>query len=101
MTSSSSKRWLRRLAIAGVVLAMAPVTLWATLELIAREGVYDVGALAPPHGSTRIYDARGRLLREATGTAGLRTEWVPLASVSPLAIDATIAAEDADRKSVV
>jgi len=92
MTSSSSKRRLARVAIAMVAL---PAVAWAAIELVARCGSYAVGALAHDAGSTRIYDARGRLLREAVGEGGVRAEWMPLARISPYLADATIAVEDA------
>jgi len=74
---------------------VAPFALWATLEIVARCGSYPVEDLSRDHGSTRIYDSRGQLLREAVDGTGVRSEWVPLADVSHFAIDATIAVEDA------
>jgi len=73
---------------------MLPVVAFAAIQIIARLGTYPVEELAPERGSTRIFDARGRLLREDVG-GGARSEWVPLAQISPLVVSATIAAEDA------
>jgi penicillin-binding protein 1C len=92
MTSPSNKRRRVRVAIALVAL---PAVAWAAIELVARCGRYAVGELAHDAGSTRIYDARGRLLREAVGEGGVRAEWMPLARISPYLVEATIAVEDA------
>jgi len=94
MTSSSNKRRLVRVTLALAIVAL-PAVAWAAIELVARCGSYPVGALAHDAGSTRIYDARGRLLREAVGEGGVRAEWMPLARISPYLADATIAVEDA------
>jgi len=100
MMSSSSdrgagRRWPRRIARVAAAAALAPFALWAALELVARFGSYPVGDLARDRGSTRMFDARGRLLREAVGGGGVRSEWTPLDHISPLVVQATLAAEDA------
>lgn len=91
MSWSSSKRWLVRVAIA---IAAVPVALPLAVIVVARCGSYPARDLAPERGSTRIYDAQGRLLREAVGDRGARAEWMPLAQISPLVAQATIAVED-------
>jgi penicillin-binding protein 1C len=92
MTSRSSK-WLRRIAGSLATLLFLPFLACGALHVVARCGSYPVEDLEHDHGSTRIYDASGHLLREATG-GGARSEWAPLAQISPLVVSATIAVED-------
>lgn len=105
MRSSSSKlararlaiarrRWLQWLAWGLLAASLAPLIALAVLHAAAYAGSYPVEDLAPARGSTRVFDARGRLLREAVA-GGARAEWVALDQISPLAVRATIAAEDA------
>jgi penicillin-binding protein 1C len=98
MTSPSSKRrlrrWLRRAAWLSGAIVMAALVFVAVIEELAGLRAYPVEDLAPAQGSLRIFDEQGRLLRETVGDGGVRLEWTPLAKMSRLAIDATIAAED-------
>lgn len=51
-------------------------------------------AAAQREESWRIIDAEGRLLREAVGGTGLRSRWTPLAEISTLVQQSTVAVED-------
>jgi penicillin-binding protein 1C len=80
--------------IAALCLAASPFALYLGIHIVALCGDYPLEDLAPPRGSTRIYDASGRMLREDV-RGGARSRWVPLEQISPIIVDATIAVEDA------
>src|SRR4051794_35095808 len=65
-----------------------------TPELLTRLFPYNRATLTEPPQSVRILDRNGELLREAVNDEGERSRWVPLAEVSPLLIQSTLAAED-------
>lgn len=82
------------LGIAGVALSIAGAAVG--YSLIARElpSPQDLREKASTFETARIYDRNGDLLYSlADPTTGNRT-WVPLARISPLLIQATIATED-------
>lgn len=58
---------------------------------------YDVSRLDhSAMASTTVEDANGAPIAEIVGTRGGFSEWVPLGSIAPALIDATLAGEDAD-----
>lgn len=67
----------------------------ASAELYARLNPWPRESLTAPPQSLRMLDRRGELLRESVNDEGERSRWVPLAEVSPLLLEATLAAEDA------
>ncbi len=96
---SLPRRSSRRRLIAplcALLLALPPLV----FELVVRLGHYPAEPLASPPGAIRLLDREGRLLRVVCARSSApepcaRAEWRPLAEISPLLREATIAAEDA------
>ena len=82
------------LAIALVGVALFAATAWGGYRYFARDLPNLTTFEAKPFGTTRIYDRNGRLLQEiGDPDLGWRTN-VQLDQIAPLAMEATIAAED-------
>jgi penicillin-binding protein 1C len=92
-STASRRRWLAPLL--ALLVALPPLV----LELVVRLGRYPAGLLERAPGGVRLLDREGRPLREACAPGRrepcARGEWRPLAELSPLLREATIAAEDA------
>jgi penicillin-binding protein 1C len=86
------RRWIKRSAIAIVVLAIAPVL--ALIACAFATPLPEELAAGPTRGSVRILDRHGHLLREVRDDDGARARWVTVAEVGPHLPAALIAAED-------
>ena len=78
---------LARLCALGAV-ALVGLEGWIHLNPYPRE------SLKEPPQSLRVLDRNGELLRESVNEEGERSRWVALEKVSPLLLQATLAAED-------
>ncbi len=79
---------LRRAAAA--LLAIAAAAVLAVPWLFP----YDATRLEHRDQSTRVFDRRGELLREAVAADGTRSTWIALDQTSPWAVEAIVAVED-------
>ena len=84
-------RWLRRLALAGLALALSSVLGFAVAD---RLWPFPVERLERFPTSPRVTDRHGRLLFEQVGTDEQWRRPVPLAEISPWLVQATVAVED-------
>ena len=89
--SKKLQRWLGGAALAALLGATAAVLLF---EAAVRFEPFPLGDLRSFPSSTRIVDAEGRILREVVNRDGFRARWLPLAEISPLLREATIAVEE-------
>lgn len=81
--------WVRRVSAAAIAVGVLLTTLVAV-----RFFQFDRDCIHHISNSLRIYDNNGELLREIVNGEGSRTRWQPLAEISPLVVQATLAAED-------
>lgn len=91
----TSTRLLKRLGRGIMWILVITLVAWGGLELAVHMLPYDREALRPDFPeSLRIRDREGLLLREAVNAEGHRARWTPLAEISPLVVQATVAVED-------
>jgi penicillin-binding protein 1C len=78
-----------------VIAALAMVAAWTIFAIAVRWRTYPKELLdRAGAASLTVTDASGRVLRQTATAGGGRETWVPLGSISPHLIHATIAAED-------
>jgi penicillin-binding protein 1C len=88
-------RKVRGLAVClGIAAGLLILGLGALAVALSRSPVDLAAFRATEPRSTRIFDRNGILLREVANAAGERAYPVPLAAVSPLLVEAILAAED-------
>ncbi len=83
------KRWMRRIGVASLVVATVAVIAWHAF----RQHLIDTDRFAAPTSSLTVTDRHGTPLRHVR-VDDLHRRWVGLDDVSPVFLEAMLAAED-------
>jgi penicillin-binding protein 1C len=88
-------RWVTRVLVASSLLAIGSLCAWLGWQALVRWKEYPVARLsAQDAASLTVLDRKGRLLWQGGSSSGERRPWTALVDMAPVAVQATLAAED-------